>query len=68
MSSTIQQEDRFADAQESCFHAAKRLNMSNAVLVGCRLPTSLESRFHAAKRSNMSSSILQESRLADAQE
>ncbi len=39
MSSAIQQEDRFADAQESRFHAAKRSNMSKGLMLVCRLPT-----------------------------
>ncbi len=53
MSSAIQLEVRFADAQESRFQAAKRSNMSSANLQQDRFVDVQESRFQCAKRSNM---------------
>ena len=48
MSSAIQQEDRFANAQESRFQAAKRSNMSSANLLQDRFADVQESRFQCA--------------------
>ena len=53
MSSAIQQEDRFADAQESRFQAAKRSNMSSANLLQDRFADVQESRFQSAKGSKL---------------
>ena len=49
MSSGILQEGRFADAQESRFQAAKRLDMSSVILQEGRFADAQQSRFQDAK-------------------
>ena len=49
MSSSILQESRLADVQESRFQAAKRSNMCSSIQQEDRFADAQESRFHAAK-------------------
>ena len=54
MSSAFLLQDRFADSRESRFQAAKRSNMSSAIMLqDVRFADVQESRFRCAKRSSM---------------
>ena len=68
MGSAILQVGRFADAQESRIHVAKRSVMCSFVMKVLRNPESQKSHFQGWKCSYMSSAALQSSRIADCQE
>ena len=55
---------RFADAQESSIHVAKRLDMCSVDMKVLRLADVQQSRFQSWKRSYMASAALQSGRIA----
>ncbi len=68
MGSAILQEGRFADAQETRIHFAKRSDMCSVDMILLRLADSQESLFQVSKRSYMARAALQIGRFADNQE